>query len=59
MPNAAQTLAKPLDWDALDAAKYEDEVAAVARLIADEPLKADAEPVRLDAVELVRDARRR
>jgi len=58
MPNAAQTLAKPLDWDALDAAKYEDEVAAVARLIADEPLKADAEPVRLDAVELVRDARR-
>jgi RHH-type proline utilization regulon transcriptional repressor/proline dehydrogenase/delta 1-pyrroline-5-carboxylate dehydrogenase len=58
MPAAAQTLAKPLDWDALDAAKYEDEAAAVARLIAEEPLKADAEAVRLDAVELVKDARR-
>jgi len=58
MPDAAPTLAKPLDWDALDAGKYEDEAAAVARLIADEPLKADAEPVRLDAVALVGDARR-
>jgi RHH-type proline utilization regulon transcriptional repressor/proline dehydrogenase/delta 1-pyrroline-5-carboxylate dehydrogenase len=49
--------AHPLDWDALDAAKYEDETAAVARLIAQEPLKGEAEPIRLDAVELVRDAR--
>jgi RHH-type proline utilization regulon transcriptional repressor/proline dehydrogenase/delta 1-pyrroline-5-carboxylate dehydrogenase len=47
-----------LDWDRLDAGKYEDEATVVARLIAEEPLKADAEAVRRDAVELVRDARR-
>src|SRR5579871_1169569 len=54
---AAPTLA-PIDWDGVDAGKYEDERAAVARLIAAEPLGGDAEAVRLEAVELVRAARR-
>jgi RHH-type transcriptional regulator, proline utilization regulon repressor / proline dehydrogenase / delta 1-pyrroline-5-carboxylate dehydrogenase len=58
MPDTPSILAKPLDWDRLDAGKYEDETAAVARLLADEPLGADAEAVRLDAVALVGDARR-
>ncbi|HEY1753248.1 MAG TPA: L-glutamate gamma-semialdehyde dehydrogenase [Caulobacteraceae bacterium] len=58
MPQAAPTLAKPLDWDALDAGKYEDEAAAVARLLQAEPLGPDAGVVRQQAVQLVIEARR-
>src|SRR5258708_8846640 len=47
-----------MDWDALDAGKYEDESAAVARLLAAEPLGADAPGVLGEAAELVRAARR-
>src|SRR5258708_10768964 len=47
-----------MDWDALDAGKYEDESAAVARLLAAEPLGADAPGVLGEAAELVRGARR-
>ena len=46
------------DWDGLDDGKYEDERTVVARLLAAEPLGADAERVRLEAVALVREARR-
>ncbi|MBV9995663.1 MAG: bifunctional proline dehydrogenase/L-glutamate gamma-semialdehyde dehydrogenase PutA [Caulobacteraceae bacterium] len=45
-------------WDSLDDGKYEDEAAAVARLLAAEPLGAEAETIRAQAVELVRAARR-
>ena len=50
--------AKPLDWDALDAGKYEDEAAAVARLLKTEPLGPDAGVVRQQAITLVSEARR-
>jgi RHH-type proline utilization regulon transcriptional repressor/proline dehydrogenase/delta 1-pyrroline-5-carboxylate dehydrogenase len=48
----------PFDWDVIDAGKYADEAAAVARLLASEPLGADGEAVRLTAVELVTEARK-
>ena len=47
-----------MDWDSLDARKYEDETAAIARLLAAEPLGADGAGVLDEAVELVRGARR-
>src|SRR5215469_9456268 len=47
-----------MDWDSLDAGKYEDEKGAIARLLAAEPLGADAASIRAEAVELVRGARR-
>ncbi|HTX48594.1 MAG TPA: hypothetical protein VME40_04295, partial [Caulobacteraceae bacterium] len=59
MPPDAPHATSPLGWDALDAVKYEDETAVVARLLSQEPLGADAEAVRRDAVDLVRGARRR
>ena len=58
MPLAPKTLARPVDWDGLDALKYEDETAAVRRLLREEPLGRDAEVVRLQAVQLVIEARR-
>src|SRR3984957_19440252 len=58
MALAARTLAGPVDWDGLDALKYEDETAAVKRLLSEEPLGRDAEVVRLQAVQLVIEARR-
>jgi len=58
MPTAATAVAAPIDWDALDAGKYEDETAAVARLLKTEPLGADAGTVRAQAVTLVLEARR-
>src|SRR5580698_7385897 len=58
MPTTITTLAAPLDWDALDAGKYEDETAAVARLLKAEPLGPDVGTVRLQAVQLVIEARR-
>src|SRR5580704_322254 len=58
MATAAKTLDIPIDSDRLDAGKYEDETAAVARLLEAEPLGADAEAIRLTAVELVTEARR-
>src|ERR1700733_10483576 len=58
MPTTTKTLAAPLDWDALDAGKYEDETAAVARLLKAEPLGPDAGVVRAQAVDLVIAARR-
>jgi RHH-type transcriptional regulator, proline utilization regulon repressor / proline dehydrogenase / delta 1-pyrroline-5-carboxylate dehydrogenase len=58
MALAARTLTRPVDWDGLDALKYEDETAAVKRLLAEEPLGRDAEVVRLQAVQLVIEARR-
>src|SRR3984957_17741500 len=58
MPTTAPSLVTPLDWDALDAGKYEDETKAVARILADEPLGADALAVRGTAISLVEEARR-
>ncbi|HEY2707849.1 MAG TPA: L-glutamate gamma-semialdehyde dehydrogenase [Caulobacteraceae bacterium] len=58
MPTSAPRLAAPIDWDALDAGKYEDEAAAVARLLETEPLGADAMAVRGTAIQLVEEARR-
>src|SRR5580698_3302348 len=58
MPTAVSTFVAPLDWDALDAGKYEDETAAVSRLLKAEPLGADAGVVRAQAVTLVLEARR-
>src|SRR3984957_2844948 len=52
------TVSAPLDWDRLDDGKYEDETAAVARLLKSEPLGADAGTVRAQAVTLVLEARR-
>ena len=46
------------DWDSLDDGKYEDEAQVLARLLAADPLGADAEAVRAEAVELVRGARK-
>ncbi|HEY3800684.1 MAG TPA: proline dehydrogenase family protein [Caulobacteraceae bacterium] len=48
-----------MDWDRLDAGKFEDEAAAVQRLLAAEPLGADAAAVQATAIELVAEARRR
>ncbi|HVN00044.1 MAG TPA: proline dehydrogenase family protein, partial [Caulobacteraceae bacterium] len=48
----------PVDWDAIDAGKYEDEADVVARLIAGEPLGPDADGVREAAIELVVEARK-
>jgi RHH-type proline utilization regulon transcriptional repressor/proline dehydrogenase/delta 1-pyrroline-5-carboxylate dehydrogenase len=47
-----------LNWDELDDGKYEDEAAAVRRLLAAEPLGDSAAEVRRQAVELVKEARR-
>ena len=58
MALVATTVATPIDWDGLDALKYEDESASVQRLLRGEPLGRDAEVVRLLAVQLVIDARR-
>src|SRR6185312_7159845 len=58
MALAAKTALKPVDWDGIDALKYEDEAAAVQRLLREEPLGRDAEVVRLQAVQLVIAARR-
>src|SRR5580704_19476795 len=58
MPTAAKSLAAPLDWGGLDDGKYEDETAAVARLLKAEPLGPDAGTVRAQAVTLVLEARR-
>ncbi len=58
MPLAARTVDRPIDWDGIDALKYEDEAAAVQRLLREEPLGRDAEVVRLQAVQLVIAARR-
>jgi RHH-type proline utilization regulon transcriptional repressor/proline dehydrogenase/delta 1-pyrroline-5-carboxylate dehydrogenase len=58
MALVATTVATPIDWDGLDALKYEDESAAVQRLLRGEPLGRDAEVVRLQAVQLVIEARR-
>src|SRR5277367_639291 len=58
MPTAATTAVAPLDWDALDDGKYEDETAAVAGLLKTEPLGPDAGTVRAQAVTLVLEARR-
>jgi RHH-type proline utilization regulon transcriptional repressor/proline dehydrogenase/delta 1-pyrroline-5-carboxylate dehydrogenase len=49
--------APPDPWDSLDDGKYEDEAAAVRRLLADAPLGAEAPAVRAEAVALVRAAR--
>src|SRR5215472_1660871 len=51
-------LDQALDWDGIDALKYEDEAAAVQRLLREQPLGRDAEIVRLQAVQLVIAARR-
>src|ERR1700722_6484274 len=58
MPTTITTLAVPIDWDALDVGKYEDETAAVARLLKAEPLGPDVGTVRAQAVGLVLEARR-
>jgi RHH-type proline utilization regulon transcriptional repressor/proline dehydrogenase/delta 1-pyrroline-5-carboxylate dehydrogenase len=59
MADTASTLEPArIDWDAIDRLKFEDEAQAVARLIAEEPLGADAEAVRAQAAELVVEARR-
>ncbi|HUO12319.1 MAG TPA: L-glutamate gamma-semialdehyde dehydrogenase [Caulobacteraceae bacterium] len=58
-PDTAATLAASIDWDALDAGKYEEEPTTVGRLIKAEPLGGDADAVRLTAVGLVRSARQR
>src|SRR5215469_2870975 len=58
-PPAAAIIEKPVDWDELDARKYDDEASVVAKLIAAEPLQGDAERVRAEAIDLVKDARRR
>ncbi len=58
MSLAPKTAERPIDWDGLDALKYEDESAAVQRLLRGEPLGRDAEVVRLQAVQLVIEARR-
>ncbi len=58
MPTTASTVVAPIDWDALDAGKYEDETAAVARLLKAEPLGPDAGKVKATAVTLVNEARR-
>jgi len=47
-----------IDWDVVDALKYEDEGRAVAALLDAEPLAPDAEAVRSEAADLVRAARR-
>jgi RHH-type transcriptional regulator, proline utilization regulon repressor / proline dehydrogenase / delta 1-pyrroline-5-carboxylate dehydrogenase len=58
MPTTALSPVTPIDWDALDVGKYEDETAAVARVLAAEPLGSDAGTVRAQAVGLVHEARR-
>src|ERR1700722_20640938 len=58
MALAARMIVKPVDWDGVDALKYEDETAAVKRLVAEERVGRDAEVVRLQAVQLVIEARR-
>ena len=58
MALAPKVVERPLDWDGLDGLKYEDEAAAVQRLLREEPLGADAEAVRRKAVQLVIEARR-
>ncbi len=58
MPAAATAVAAPLDWDRLDAGKYEDEAEAVARLLKAEPLGPDAGAVRARRSTLVLEARR-
>ena len=58
MALAARTAPKPVDWDGIDTLKYEDEAAAVQRLLREAPLGRDAEVVRLQAVQLVIAARR-
>src|SRR5579864_2717881 len=58
MALASKTAERPVDWDGLDTLKYEDEAAAVQRLLRGEPLGRDAEVVRLQAVQLVIEARR-
>src|SRR5579864_8977829 len=58
MPPDSAAAVRPLDWDRLDAVKYADEAAVIARLLADEPLKGDAAAVRDEAIELVKAARR-
>ena len=48
----------PIDWDALDALKYEDEDATVSRLLADPPLDAaQSEAATQEAVALIRGVR--
>src|SRR5579863_6845906 len=58
MPPDSAAATRPIDWDRLDEVKYADEAGVIAKLLADEPLEADAEAVRAEAIELVRGARR-
>jgi RHH-type proline utilization regulon transcriptional repressor/proline dehydrogenase/delta 1-pyrroline-5-carboxylate dehydrogenase len=58
MPPHAPAALPAVDWDQLDAIKYGDEAAVIARLLAAEPLGANAGRVRDEAIELVKGARR-
>ena len=58
MSKPAPAVLPAIDWDRLDAIKYADEAAVIARLLAAEPLRADASAVQAEAIELVTGARR-